>query len=244
MGFVKKVYSILFVQLTITFGAVWYVVSLTKNNCYSCPELTELCKVPAGDLCGFVGGTPAWMIGTGEWLWILALVMAVFTEIAIICCRHLARKVPINFMMLFFFTICEAYVLAATCVYYAATQPDVTLQAFMGTAMITLACTLYAFFTKRDMSLGGSMFFLLPMTLLFLFMMMFIFGLTGNVIGYDIIIALIVLILGIYIIVDTQMIVGKGRWKLSLDDYILGAMVLYVDIITVFLYLLALFAKK
>jgi FtsH-binding integral membrane protein len=43
---------------------------------------------------------------------------------------------------------------------------------------------------------------------------------------------------------DTQLIVGKGKWKLGLDDYIVGALIIYVDIITIFLYLLALFAKK
>jgi FtsH-binding integral membrane protein len=37
MGFIKKVYSILFVQLALTFAGVWWTVAATQNNCYSCP---------------------------------------------------------------------------------------------------------------------------------------------------------------------------------------------------------------
>lgn len=157
----------------------------------------------------------------------------------------MARKVPNNYIMLLVFTVCETYVLAATCVYYAATSPGTTLQAFAGTALITLACTLYAFTTKKDFTFRGGLFFIVAMTLFFMVMIMLpIFAITGNTIGYDIILAIVVMLLGFYIIVDTQMIVGKGRWSLSMDDYTIGAMVLYVDIITVFLYLLALFGKK
>ena len=52
--------------------------------------------------------------------------------------------------------------------------------------------------------------------------------------------ALGTLIFGIYLIFDTQLIVGEGRYKLGIDDYILGAMILYVDIIMIFIYLLQL----
>ena len=50
--------------------------------------------------------------------------------------------------------------------------------------------------------------------------------------------ALGVLLFGLYLIFDTQLILGKGRYSLSIDDYILGALVLYVDIIMIFIYLL------
>ena len=46
-----------------------------------------------------------------------------------------------------------------------------------------------------------------------------------------------------YIIYDTQLIVGKGKRSLSTDDYILGAVMLYVDIVILFLQLLRLLGK-
>ena len=49
----------------------------------------------------------------------------------------------------------------------------------------------------------------------------------------------------VYILIDTQMIIGKsGTRKLSLDDYIMGTMMLYMDIIGLFLKLLELFGER
>ena len=45
---------------------------------------------------------------------------------------------------------------------------------------------------------------------------------------------------GFYIIYDTQLIVGGRKHELSYDDYIIGALMLYVDIIGLFLELLEL----
>ena len=48
------------------------------------------------------------------------------------------------------------------------------------------------------------------------------------------------LLFGIFLIFDTQLILGEGRHKLQIDDYILGALILYTDIIMIFYYLLLL----
>jgi len=77
-----------------------------------------------------------------------------------------------------------------------------------------------------------------------MFMLIIMIITTFSYILYDLLIALMVFLLGMFLIHDTQLIVGKGKWRLSMDDYIIGALILYIDIITIFLYLLALFGKK
>lgn len=48
-----------------------------------------------------------------------------------------------------------------------------------------------------------------------------------------------------YIVIDTQlMIMGTGKTRLSLDNYILGAIFLYLDIIGLFLKILRIIGKK
>jgi FtsH-binding integral membrane protein len=47
-----------------------------------------------------------------------------------------------------------------------------------------------------------------------------------------------------YILVDTQLIIGGKNKELSLDNYILGSVILYVDIIGLFLKLLQLLGDK
>ena len=47
-----------------------------------------------------------------------------------------------------------------------------------------------------------------------------------------------VLIYSMFLVYDTQLILGRGEMMLMVDDYVFGALRLYVDIIGLFLYLL------
>ena len=47
------------------------------------------------------------------------------------------------------------------------------------------------------------------------------------------------LLFGVYVVLDTQMIVGGRRKQFTIDDYILGALMLYIDIVQLFLYILS-----
>ncbi|VDN15680.1 unnamed protein product [Dibothriocephalus latus] len=47
-------------------------------------------------------------------------------------------------------------------------------------------------------------------------------------------------IFGLYLAYDTQLIIGGHRYELSPEDYIVGAMDLFVDIMEIFFSLLAL----
>jgi FtsH-binding integral membrane protein len=53
-----------------------------------------------------------------------------------------------------------------------------------------------------------------------------------------------VVIFSFYLLFDTQLIMGGKRYEIEIDDYILGAIILYTDIITIFLYLLRIFGGK
>jgi len=48
---------------------------------------------------------------------------------------------------------------------------------------------------------------------------------------------------GFYLIYDVQLIAGGERFSLSLDDYIIGALVIYIDIIVLFLRILRILAE-
>ena len=52
------------------------------------------------------------------------------------------------------------------------------------------------------------------------------------------------IVYSIYVIIDTQRMLGGKHQSLSLDDYILGAIILYVDIISLFLKILQILGKK
>ena len=52
-----------------------------------------------------------------------------------------------------------------------------------------------------------------------------------------------VILFGMYLVYDTQLICGKHKLKLSIDDYIIAALILYIDIIQIFLYILEILGR-
>ena len=52
------------------------------------------------------------------------------------------------------------------------------------------------------------------------------------------------IIYSIYLVVDTQLMMGNFGLKYEIDDYIIVALNLYLDIINLFIYLLKLFGES
>ena len=48
----------------------------------------------------------------------------------------------------------------------------------------------------------------------------------------------------IYLLVDTQLILGRKNKNLSMDNYVLGSIIIYSDIIGLFLKILQIIGKK
>jgi len=105
------------------------------------------------------------------------------------------------------------------------------------TAGMTFALTLYACTTKTDITYYGGALFLACCGVV----MLCIFGWFFQSQIFQVIICVVVIILyGFYLIFDTQLIMGGHRYELDLDDYVIGALIIYVDIIVLFLRILQL----
>lgn len=100
-----------------------------------------------------------------------------------------------------------------------------------------MALTLYAMFTRNDFSTGYGILF----GIIAPFIMFGIFAWISWIpVLHSLYCALGACLFAIYLVIDTQLIVGGGRYSLSMDDYVAGAMILYIDIIQIFLYILEL----
>ena len=63
--------------------------------------------------------------------------------------------------------------------------------------------------------------------------------------GLSILIAIVfAAIYAFYLIIDTQLIMGNRKSALSLDNYVMGAALLYIDIIQLFLNLLRILGDR
>ena len=223
LGFIKKVYVILFVQLAITAG--WTAFCITNVSMAS------------------------WM-QDNIWLYITLLVLMIVVEIFLICVKKVSRKVPINYILLLIFTMCESYFVAWLCQYYTydpyRNDFDSDGYRIVGTAGamtlgITAALTTYAWTTKTDFTRKMGFIWVLGMT----FFMLSLFSIFFYSYWVQMFLcAFGVLLFGMYLVLDTQLIVGEGRHKLGIDDYVLGALILYIDIIMIFVYLLQLLGGR
>lgn len=170
-------------------------------------------------------------------LLIVSMVGEIVTSVILICCRGLSRMVPINYIFLTLFTVFEAYLLGFIAAYY---DPAVVLAASTATAGVTLIISLYAWKTKSDFTICGPMLLIVGFTFCIMSMFVFLFGRVLNMFFCG----LAVVLFSIYLLFDTQLIMGGKRYEIEIDDYILGAVILYTDIVTIFLYLLSLLGNN
>jgi len=210
LGFVRKVYGIVSVQLLVT------------------TLMVMLCMGPLRPYLLYPEHSFPFV------LFILASVTALILCIAVACYPDVGRRVPTNYVILSLFTLCEAYTVGYVTVF--AEPLDVLLAASLALSM-TLVLTIYAFTTKTDFTTWGAFLWiagwgLLAFSLLFFFISPSTPAFTPMVIVISVV---SIIIYGIYLVYDTQLIMGGKRFELSLDDYIIAAMVIYIDIIVLFL---------
>jgi len=160
-------------------------------------------------------------------------IIALIVEIMLICSKEKARKVPINYILLGIFTFCEAFCVAYISAFYSA---EACILAAGMTAGMTVGLTLYAVFTKTDFTAWHGLMFILCITALMLSFAGLLLG--ASRMGKAWIAGAFVIIYGLYLIYDTQLICDNHTYSLSLDDYVVGALLLYVDIVMLFIHLL------
>ncbi|XP_071034899.1 protein lifeguard 1 [Parasteatoda tepidariorum] len=145
MAFIRKVYSILMVQLAITVGFICLFIYNESVRNYTA-EHSEMI--------------------------IVAIVMVFVLMIAMACCDNVRRTFPLNFICLFLFTFVESFLLGvAACAYEA----EEVMWAAGICAFICLGLTAFAFQTKYDFTMmGGFLFVALLCFVIFGFLAIFL----------------------------------------------------------------------
>ncbi|XP_076093661.1 protein lifeguard 1-like [Mytilus galloprovincialis] len=170
------------------------------------------------------------------WLWILAFVMTFIILIVLACCENVRRSFPLNMIFLGLFTFFEAFLLGTVAACYEA---DEVMYAAAITAVVVLGLTIFAFQTKWDFTMMGGM-------LCVLLLVLIVFGILAAIFHNKILsmvyASIGALIFSAYIVFDTQMMLGgKHKYALSPEEYIFAALNLYLDIVNLFLFILAIF---
>ena len=168
---------------------------------------------------------------------ILALIISFIIEIAILCFHNCARKVPTNYLLLLIFTMCNSFFSSWVASYFSSQS---VLVASGMTLVVTIALNLYAYKTKRDFAISHSLLILISIALLSIMIVSVLFTFTF----WTFLSAIFVVVYGLYLVYDTKQLAGGKSHSLGYDDYIVGALLLYVDILMLFLELLRLCGSK
>jgi FtsH-binding integral membrane protein len=154
--------------------------------------------------------------------------------VALMCMKD---KEPENMYLLGAFTLVEAFLVGSvTTAYCASGQRGIVLEALFLTGVIFIGLTMFTFQSKIDFSfLGAALSMGLGALILWGFFAM-IFGIkTGYVYAL-----LGCIIFSGYILFDTWLIMDR----LSPHEHVLAAIMLYLDIVNLFLYLLQLLSSS
>lgn len=163
-----------------------------------------------------------------------ALIFGIAILCVVLCCQKHARIVPRNYILLGAFTFCWAFMVAGFTQWYD--PEDIIVAASLTTAMV-IGLTLFACFTKMKLTWLWGIGAALSIAIWPLIIFLFIFP---NKLLFHVICFVVIILTSIYIVYDTKLIMHK----LNVDEYIIGALILYVDIVQLFMWLLSLLGSN
>lgn len=173
-----------------------------------------------------------WAYTDGSWAMSTSFLTVFVSLIALMCNR---QSFPCNFILLGVFTLSMSWMVGFTCTAYAAAgYSTMVVEAFAITSVIFIALTIFTIQSKIDFSfLGAGLSVALVGLLIWGFFAMYAFP---SFVFSQVYALLGALIFSLYVVYDTWLITKT----LSYDEYILGAINLYLDFINLFLFILRL----
>ncbi|KAL1232058.1 Protein lifeguard 4, partial [Trichinella pseudospiralis] len=161
-----------------------------------------------------------------HWTWMLTLAF-LFTISLLILTHFYHKRHPQNILLLFLWTICEAYTAGVFGSYF---DTFVIAQVFFLMAIVTICLLIYTLFSKSNVKISLASKFAFIIILLFSCMLQLYLQLEVA----ELVIAFIAAFLfTVFIIYDLNALM----YKLSPEEYVVASLALYLDIIYLFLLL-------
>ncbi|THD19769.1 Transmembrane BAX inhibitor motif containing 1 [Fasciola hepatica] len=205
-AFIRKVYLILTMQLAITV-------------CFVC-------------VCMFVEPVKYW-IWTHSWFYYISYAVFIVTYLVLGCCVNCRRRVPMNYVALLIFTLALSYMTGCITAFH---DTYIVLIALACTVALCLAITLFAIQTRYDFTMCSGLIFAVSMVAFLTGIACIIvnFTLGRNRILQAVYAGIVLLLFSLLLVYHTQQIVGGRKHDLDEEEYVFGALQLYVDVVSIF----------
>ncbi|XP_029314969.1 protein lifeguard 3 [Cottoperca gobio] len=208
-AFIRKVYIILTAQLAVTFSVVAVFTFVD-------PVRLFVIRYPAIYWASFVVYFVVYCI--------------------LVCCKEARRRFPWNVVLLGIFTLALSYMSGTISSYY---ETKAVFLAMGITALVCIAVTIFCFQTKVDFTSCGGLLCIASV------MLMIIGIVTAVVLSFQYVpwlhmlyAAIGAVIYTLFLVYNTQLLIGNRELAISPEEYIYGALSLYIDIVHIFLFIL------
>eukprot|EP00922_Rhytidocystis_sp_ex-Travisia-forbesii_P021156 GHVS01031028.1.p1 GENE.GHVS01031028.1~~GHVS01031028.1.p1 ORF type:complete len:280 (-),score=17.34 GHVS01031028.1:256-1095(-) len=179
-----------------------------------------------------------WVMAHGTLLATWSVFGSFVTLCYLICAAGASQSYPSNYVLLCLFTICESVMVGYISAFCDAT---VVLQAFIATSVLVTSLVVFSLQTTYDFTSWVAV-------MVYVLLAFIVVGTLKALFWHSETLELLLsggmaLVFCIYLVVDTQLLIGRGKIRLGQDDYILGALMIYLDIINLFIELLRIFGS-
>ncbi|KAI5608991.1 protein lifeguard 1 isoform X2, partial [Silurus asotus] len=206
-AFIRKVFSVVTVQLLVTFSVVCVFT------------FSETVKQAVQD---------------NLWIYLSSYIVFMVVALALTFSSSLSRKHPWNFISLSVVTLSLSYMVGTVASFHNTTAVIIAMGA---TLVISFSIIIFSAQTRVEFTLWNGVLIVLAVDLLmFGFFTAFYYSNALQVV-YG---CLGALVYSLFLAIDCQLVMGREKYSLSPEEYIFAALIIYLDIIIIFLYILML----
>ncbi|XP_018650696.1 putative recs1 protein (responsive to centrifugal force and shear stressprotein 1 protein) [Schistosoma mansoni] len=191
--------------------------------------LTAQLLVTSAFVCVFLFSSPVkYWVSRNSWFYYLS---------------YVRRRYPGNVIALSVFTLAFSYMTGTITSFY---DTQSVLIAVIITACLCIAISIFAIQTRIDITKCTSLIFVLTIVVMLTGLAcVIVFAVSKpNWILQVVYGGLAALLFGVYLAFDTQHIMGGRELELSAEEYIFGALQLYLDVVNLFLIILSFFGNR
>ncbi|MBN3301440.1 LFG1 protein, partial [Amia calva] len=168
------------------------------------------------------------------WAYLSSYILFVIVALVLQFSGSIRRRHPWNLLALGLVTLSLSYMVGAVASFHDTTA---VLFAMGTTLVIVFGIIIFSIQTRVDFSYCNGLLLVLALDLLMFGLFSCFFYSTILQVLYG---ALGALLFSVFLAVDAQLVLGREKYALSPEEYVFAALLLYLDIIMIFLYLLIL----
>lgn len=213
LGFIRRVFAVLMLQLATTVGFI----------------------------CLFLFEERVKFYVQHSWgMYISAYVLFFVLYFVLVCCEGVRRSSPANIILLTAFTLSLSYLVGVISSFH---QTNIVLIMMGVTTLVCASVMIFACQTKYDFTTWGGVLFCAAWAIFFLSIFTPLWLALSTTVGKILIGGLLALVFVAFLAYDVQLVMGGKKYELSPEEYILASLILYIDIVYIFLLLLAIFGR-